>query len=86
MPAPYEGKIVDPPRLQFQKSAISRERDVIQWPRYLLAGRPLPRIEDAVKIGELMRLAALSKFGWEEDESTGRRKPKAPPVISGRTP
>ena len=54
--------------------------------RYLLAGRPLPRIEDAVKIGELMRLAALSKFKWEEDESTGRRKPLAPSVISGRNP
>ena len=52
--------------------------------RYLLAGRPRPRVEDAVKIGELMRLAALSKFGWEKDESTGRRTPNAPPVISGR--
>lgn len=48
--------------------------------RYLLAGRPQPRIEDAVKIGELMRLAALSKFGWEN------KRPKAPPVISGRGP
>ena len=46
--------------------------------RYLLAGRPKPRIEDAIKIGELMRLAALSKFGWDN------RKPKAPSVISGR--
>ncbi len=54
--------------------------------RYLLAGRPLPRIEDTVKIGELMRLAALSKFGWELVESNGRRRPKAPPVISGRDP
>ena len=48
--------------------------------RYLLAGRPRPRIEDAVKIGELMRLAALSKFGWEN------KRPQAPPVISGRGP
>ena len=54
--------------------------------RYLLAGKPLPRIEDTVKVGEVMRLAALSKFGWETVESTGRRKPKAPPVISGRNP
>lgn len=46
--------------------------------RYLLAGRPQPRIEDAVKIGELMRLAALSKFGWKNG------KPLAPAVISGR--
>ena len=52
--------------------------------RYLLAGRPRPRIEDAVKIGELMRLAALSRFGWARDETSGRRIPNAPPVISGR--
>lgn len=48
--------------------------------RYLLAGRPRTRIEDAVKIGELMRLAALSKFGWDNS------KPRAPSVISGRSP
>lgn len=52
--------------------------------RFVLAGRPRPRIEDAVKIGELMRLAALAQFGWARDEATGRRRPKAPPVISGR--
>ena len=52
--------------------------------RFLLAGRPQPRIEDAVRIGELMRLAALSKFGWEPDPRTGRSRPLAPPEISGR--
>ena len=52
--------------------------------RYLVAGRPLPRIEDAVKIGEVMRLAALSKFGWNTDEATGKRRPRAPWQISGR--
>jgi CRISPR-associated protein Csb2 len=52
--------------------------------RFVLAGRPRPRIEDAVKIGELMRLAALARFGWIKDEATGRRKPQAPSVISGR--
>ena len=52
--------------------------------RYLLAGRPQPRIEDAVRIGELMRRAALSKFGWEPDPQTGRGRPLAPPEISGR--
>lgn len=52
--------------------------------RYLLAGRPQPRIEDAVRIGELMRLAALSRFGWEPDAGTGRHRPLAPPEISGR--
>ena len=52
--------------------------------RYLLAGRPQPRIEDAVRIGELMRLAALSQFGWEPEPRTGRSRPLAPPEISGR--
>ena len=51
--------------------------------RFLLAGRPRPRIEDTVKIGELMRLAALSKFGWRFD-ARGRKIPKAPWQISGR--
>ena len=52
--------------------------------RYLVAGRPLPRIEDAIKIGEVMRLAALSKFGWDTDEATGKPFPRAPWQISGR--
>ncbi len=52
--------------------------------RYLLAGRPLPRIEDTVRIGELMRRAALAQFGWQHDETAGRRIPKAPSEISGR--
>ena len=52
--------------------------------RYLLAGRPRPRIEDAVKIGEVMRAAAMSKFGWDRDEESGRKVPRAPWQISGR--
>lgn len=52
--------------------------------RFVLAGRPRPRIEDAVKIGELMRLAALAQFGWTKDEATGRSQANAPSVISGR--
>ena len=52
--------------------------------RFLLAGRPRPRVEDAVRIGELMRLAALSQFGWRHDDASGRRVPRAPWQISGR--
>ena len=52
--------------------------------RFLLAGHLLPRIEDTVRIGELMRRAALARFGWQHDESTGLRIPKAPWEISGR--
>ncbi len=52
--------------------------------RYLLTGRPRPRIEDAVRIGEVMRAAVMSKFGWQSDEGTGRKTPLAPWKISGR--
>ena len=67
-----------PRRVQMSETIDDRKQFTVA--RYLLAGRPQPRIEDAVKIGELMRLAALSKFGWDN------RRPKAPPVISGRGP
>ena len=63
-----------------------RTREMSPMPtvaRYLLAGRPPPRIEDAVKIGETLRKAAMSKFGWETDSATGKR-PRAPWQISGR--
>lgn len=52
--------------------------------RFLLAGRPLPRVEDAIQIGELMRRATLAQFGWQHDGNAGRRIPKAPWEISGR--
>ena len=54
--------------------------------RFLLAGRPPPRIEDAVRIGELMRLAALAQFGWRRDERENRWIPTAPWEVSGRGP
>lgn len=52
--------------------------------RFLLAGRPLPRVEESVKIGELMRLAAMHKFGWKRDRHGGPNVPRAPWQISGR--
>ncbi len=59
-------------------------RDSSTVARFLVAGRPLPRVEETVKIGELLRLAALAQFGWRQDEATGRRRPRAPWQISGR--
>ncbi|MBB4286757.1 type I-G CRISPR-associated protein Csb2 [Roseospira goensis] len=47
--------------------------------RWVLTGRPRPRVEDTIHIGEVMRLAAMSRFG--RDTETGRFK--APPEISG---
>ena len=52
--------------------------------RFLLAGRPLPRIEDAVRIGELLRRAALAQFDWRRDAAKDRWIPLAPGEISGR--
>ena len=72
------------PTVKVQRSRSRRGRDVPTVARFLLAGRPRPRVEDTVKLGELMRLAALSQFGWQVDEATGRRIPKAPWQISGR--
>ena len=72
------------PRRPAGQRARTPDRSRYTVARYLLAGRPQPRIEDAVRIGELMRTAALSKFGWEQDSRTGHRRPLAPPEISGR--
>ena len=74
---------VVPRRLTLRRPTSAR-RDLPTVARFRLAGRPRPRIEDAVTIGELTRRAALARFGWRRDEVTGRRIPKAPWEISGR--
>ncbi len=73
-----------PKRKNLPSYDLSNNKQNLTVARYVLAGRPLPRVEDTVKIGELMRSAALSKFGWHEDPHTGEKKPKAPSEISGR--
>ena len=72
------------PRRLTRRRASRAGHDQPTVARFLLAGRPLPRIEDAVRIGELMRRAALAQFGWQRDESTRHSIPKAPWEISGR--
>ena len=72
------------PRATSRRTSLRSDADAPTVARFLLAGRPQPRVEDSVKIGELMRLAALSKFGWRLDETSGRRFPNAPWQISGR--
>ncbi len=46
--------------------------------RFLLIGKPLPRVEDSLRIGELMRLTVMSAFGKDD---AGKRL--APWHISG---
>ena len=72
------------PRTFARRRRAARSEDRPTIARFLVAGRPLPRIEDAVRIGELMRRAALAQFGWRKDEATGRSIPCAPWQISGR--
>ncbi|MCL4309886.1 MAG: type I-U CRISPR-associated protein Csb2 [Actinomycetota bacterium] len=45
--------------------------------RYLLVGKPLPRVEDSVRIGELLRQAVMSQAKRELGEDA------IPPIISG---
>lgn len=72
------------PRARRRHAGSSTDAKKPTVARYLLAGRPRPRVEDTIRIGELMRLAALSRFGWQRDDSSSRRIPKAPWQISGR--
>ena len=69
---------------RFARRPAQTGRDLPTVARFLLAGRPRPRIEDTVRIGELMRHAALAQFGWRRDEAKDRWIPKAPWEISGR--
>ena len=73
------------PRVFKRRVRPRSDRDAPTVARFLLAGRPRPRVEDAVKIGELMRLAALAQFGWRHDDESRRRVPKAPWRVSGRS-
>jgi len=72
------------PRTRRRRLVSSTSASMPTVARYLLAGRPRPRVEDTIRIGELMRLAALSQFGWRRGDSSGRPMPKAPWQISGR--
>ncbi len=72
------------PRLPRRRSASRATASMPTLARYLLAGRPRPRVEDTIRIGEVMRLAALAQFGWQLDGLSGRRVPRAPWQVSGR--
>lgn len=73
------------PRIRTHRRHTAGRKEMPTVARFLLAGRPLPRIEDAIRVGELMRRAALAQFGWRKDETTERWIPRAPWQISGRS-
>ncbi|BFU93802.1 MAG: hypothetical protein NTNFB02_05240 [Nitrospira sp.] len=45
----------------FRKSTIIQPKAAITTARFMLYGKPLPRIEDAVRIGETLRLATMGR-------------------------
>lgn len=49
-----------------QNSRRFRVAPTVTTVRFVLGGKPLPRIEDAVRIGELVRRAAMSRSNGEE--------------------
>jgi CRISPR-associated protein Csb2 len=61
------------------RSRLARREIAPTVARFVLAGKPRPPIEEAVRIGELMRLATLAQFGRDEGGQW-----RAPPAISGR--
>jgi len=79
-PPAMEKVVYDRPKIGPVASLQCRKPDKAARPgnpqvaRFVLAGRPQPRIEDALRIGEIARRALMSKFG-------GRSIPE---VFSGR--
>ena len=67
------------------KNKLNKGSRQVTVARFTLFGRPRPRMEDAIKIGEVMRAAAMSQFGWRDDELNSTRTPLAPWQISGRS-
>ena len=80
--APEAAPKVVAPRGGLPPARVTRDLPTVA--RFLLAGRPPPRIKDAVTIGDLMRRAALAQFGWRRDEARNRPIPLAPAAVSGR--
>ena len=64
--------------LRPRRKPIRQSRPAVTTAQFLLIGKPLPRVEDTVRIGELMRQAVMSIFGKDEN---GLRL--APPLFSG---
>jgi len=83
---PYELAAEALPRLRPTRRERTAAKPAASLPtvaRYLLVGRPRPSVFDTVRVGELMRLASLSQFGWTTTPD-GRRIPGAPWQVSGR--
>jgi CRISPR-associated protein Csb2 len=60
------------------RKATSPSRPSLTTLGFVVIGKPLPRIENGLRIGEVSRLAVMRMFGKDED---GR--PRTPPLLSG---
>ena len=69
---------LDALRPQRKPRSRSRLPSRITTASFLLLGKPLPRVEDSLRIGELMRLTVMSAFGKDD---AGKRH--VPPLFSG---
>ena len=69
---------LDALRPERKPAVLSQSPSRITTARFLLLGKPLPRVEDSLRIGELMRLNVMSAFGKDD---TGKHR--APPMFSG---
>lgn len=63
--------------LRPKRAAHTAESPMFTTVRYLLVGKPLPRVEDSVRIGELLRLAVMSQAKQQLGEDA------IPPMFSG---
>lgn len=57
---PLNALVTTAPKVTY-KRAVTREKSAISTARYALYGKPLPRIEDAVRIGEALRFAVMGR-------------------------
>jgi len=64
--------------LRPQRKRTQQSRPAVTTAQFLLIGKPLPRVEDTLRIGDLMRQTVMSTFGKDEN---GVRL--APPLFSG---
>lgn len=63
--------------LRPKRAVRTTETPVFNTVRYLLIGKPLPRVEDSVRIGELLRSAVMSQAKQQLGENA------IPPMFSG---
>lgn len=64
--------------LRPRRKRTRQSRPAVTTAQFLLIGKPLPRVEDTLRIGELLRWSVMSAFGKDEN---GLRL--APPLFSG---